>query len=98
MANKYDLKDVHVVVIIGSGAGGGTLANELVQKGIDVVLLEAGGRHEIPEFVNDEWTMFNKISWLDPRTTSGTWRVSADFVTLPAWSRKAGGRSEVPWA
>ena len=41
---KYDLKDDDVVVVIGSGAGGGTLANELCQKGIKVVLLEAGKR------------------------------------------------------
>jgi choline dehydrogenase-like flavoprotein len=33
MAN-YDLKDDSVVVVIGSGAGGGTLSNELCQKGI----------------------------------------------------------------
>ena len=41
----YDLSDDSVVVVIGSGAGGGTLANELCQKGIKVVLLEAGKRH-----------------------------------------------------
>ena len=32
MAKKFDLND-EVVVIIGSGAGGGTLGNELAQKG-----------------------------------------------------------------
>ena len=37
MAKKFDLKD-EVVVIIGSGAGGGTLGNELAQKGIDVII------------------------------------------------------------
>jgi len=36
---QYELNDDSVVVIIGSGAGGGTLANELCQKGISVVLL-----------------------------------------------------------
>ena len=36
MAAKYDLNDDGVVVVIGSGAGGGTLSNELAQKGIDV--------------------------------------------------------------
>ena len=34
---KFDNSDDSVVVIIGSGAGGGTLANELCQKGIKVV-------------------------------------------------------------
>ncbi len=40
---KFDLNDDGVVVIIGSGAGGGTLGNELAQKGVKVVILEAGG-------------------------------------------------------
>ena len=39
---KHELNDDSVVVVIGSGAGGGTLANELCQKGFKVVLLEAG--------------------------------------------------------
>ena len=41
MAAPYDLTDDKVVVIIGSGAGGGTLGNELAQKGIDVVTLKS---------------------------------------------------------
>jgi choline dehydrogenase-like flavoprotein len=95
MAAKYDLNDDKVVVVIGSGAGGGTLGNELAQKGIDVVILEAGGRHEIEEFANDEWGMFGNISWLDKRTTSGSWRVARDFAGLPAWIVKAVGGSTV---
>ena len=39
---KHALSDDSVIVVIGSGAGGGTLANELCQKGFKVVLLEAG--------------------------------------------------------
>jgi choline dehydrogenase-like flavoprotein len=42
----FDLNDEGVVVIIGSGAGGGTVANELAQKGIKSVVLEAGPRFE----------------------------------------------------
>jgi choline dehydrogenase-like flavoprotein len=94
----YDLTDDSVVVVIGSGAGGGTLANELCQKGVSVVLLEAGGHHKIDDFVNDEWGMFGKISWLDKRTTSGTWRVAKDFAGLPAWICKTVGGSTVHWA
>jgi choline dehydrogenase-like flavoprotein len=97
MSKKFSLDD-EVVVIVGSGAGGGTLGNELAQKGIDVVILEAGGRHEINDFENDEWPMFSKISWLDKRTTSGTWRVSNDFPNLPAWIVKAVGGSTTHWA
>ncbi|MFV0643713.1 MAG: GMC family oxidoreductase [Sphingomonadaceae bacterium] len=53
MAAKFDLKDEEAVVIIGSGAGGGTLANELAQKGVDkIVLLEAGKDRTRNLFVN----------------------------------------------
>ena len=97
MAN-YDLSDDSVVVVIGSGAGGSTLANELCQKGIKVVLLEAGKRYGENDFVNDEWDSFGQLSWLDKRTTSGTWRVAKDFAGLPAWICKTVGGSTVHWA
>ncbi len=98
MAAKFDLNDDSVVVIVGSGAGGGTLGNELAQKGIKTVVLEAGARHDIGDFVNDEWAAFTQLSWLDKRTTSGSWRVHKDFPGLPAWIVKAVGGSTVHWA
>ncbi len=98
MAAPFDLNDGSVVLVVGSGAGGGTLASELAQKGVRVVCLEAGGRHEMQDFDNDEWPMFSRISWLDKRTTSGTWRVAKDFSGLPAWIVKAVGGSTVHWA
>lgn len=98
MAAKFDLNDDGVVVIVGSGAGGGTLGNELAQKGIKVVVLEAGSRVEMEEFINDEWEAFSQISWLDKRTTSGSWRVAKDFAGLPAWIVKAVGGSTIHWA
>ena len=94
----FDLNDATVVVVVGSGAGGGTLSNELAQKGLKVVCLEAGGRHETEDFQNDEWGSFSQISWLDKRTTSGTWRVAKDFSGLPAWIVKAVGGSTTHWA
>jgi choline dehydrogenase-like flavoprotein len=98
MAAPYDLNDGSVVVVIGSGAGGGTLANELAQKGIDVVALEAGGRYLPEDYINDEWPSFGQLAWTDTRTTSGTWRVHTDFPGLPAWIVKAVGGSTVHWA
>ena len=95
---KIDLNDSTPVVIIGSGAGGGTLANELCQKGVKVVLLEAGKRESPESFQNDEWGSFGQISWLDKRTTSGSWRVAKDFAGLPAWICKTVGGSTVHWA
>lgn len=98
MPAPFDLNDDTVVVVIGSGAGGGTLANELAQKGVKVVCLEAGPRIENQDFVNDEWPAFSQLSWLDKRTTSGSWRVAKDFSGLPAWIVKAVGGSTVHWA
>ncbi|MDB5480457.1 MAG: 2-keto-gluconate dehydrogenase [Caulobacteraceae bacterium] len=90
--------DDSVVVIVGSGAGGGALANELCQKGVKVVLLEAGARQSSATFINDEWPSFNQIAWLDARTTSGSWRVARDFPTLPAWTCKTVGGTTAHWA
>jgi choline dehydrogenase-like flavoprotein len=95
---KFELNDDSVVVIIGSGAGGGTLANELCQKGVKVVLLEAGKRESPATFVNNEWNSFGQLAWVDKRTTSGTWRVAKDFSGLPAWVCKTVGGTTTHWA
>lgn len=96
--NKFSLDDDSVVVIVGSGAGGGTLANELCQKGIKVVVLEAGARQSQASFINDEWKSFAQLAWLDNRTTSGSWRVARDFPNLPAWICKTVGGTTTHWA
>jgi choline dehydrogenase-like flavoprotein len=98
MAAKFDLNDDSVVVVVGSGAGGGTLATDLALKGIKVVCLEAGKRHEMEDFVNDEWDSFAQLAWSDMRTTSGSWRVSRDFPNLPAWLVKAVGGTTIHFA
>jgi choline dehydrogenase-like flavoprotein len=98
MAAPFDLNDDSVVVIIGTGAGGGVLANELAQKGVSVVALEAGGRYLPQDFINDEWESFGQLAWTDPRTTSGDWRVAKDFSGLPAWIVKAVGGTTTHWA
>ncbi|MDH3662885.1 MAG: FAD-dependent monooxygenase, partial [Alphaproteobacteria bacterium] len=75
MAKQYELSDDSVVVIIGSGAGGGSLGHELCSRGIDVVMLEAGARQSTDTYVNDEWASFVQLAWLEPRTTGGDWRI-----------------------
>ena len=95
---KFEYSDDSVVVIIGSGAGGGTLANELCQKGIKVVVLEAGAMQSNATFINDEWKSFAQLAWLDKRTTSGTWRVAKDFSGLPSWICKTVGGTTTHWA
>jgi choline dehydrogenase-like flavoprotein len=51
---RFDENDSDVVVVVGSGAGGGTLANELCQGGVKTVVLEAGAHHKSDDFVDDE--------------------------------------------
>ena len=38
------------VVVVGSGAGGAVAATTLAEAGLDVVILEAGYRHQAPDF------------------------------------------------
>lgn len=96
---RFELTDDAVVVVIGSGAGGGTLSNELARRGVKVVCLEAGPRLDFTEdFVNDEWEMFERLAWLDKRTSSGGWRVAKDFPDLPVWVCKTVGGTTTHWA
>ena len=97
MPAKFDQNDSSVAVIIGSGAGGGTLANELAQKGVSSVVLEAGKRIEISDFKNDEDAMFALFTWLDPRTASGSWYVAQTSPDLPAWICKLVGGTTIHW-
>jgi choline dehydrogenase-like flavoprotein len=98
MAAPFDHNDDTVIVVIGTGAGGGVLSNELAQRGVSVVALEAGGRYLPEDYINDEWESFGQLAWLDPRTTSGDWRVARDFSGLPAWIVKAVGGTTTHWA
>lgn len=90
--------DNSVVVIIGSGAGGGTLANALAKQKIRSVVLEAGKRFTLDDIENDEWAMFKKISWLDKRIAAGGWHLAENNPNLPAWIVKTVGGSTVHWA
>ena len=91
-------QDESAVVIVGSGAGGGTMAYELTKAGIPCVVLEAGPYLKPEDYVNDEWEAFLQMAWLDARTTSGSWRVAKDFPGVPAWLVKAVGGTTTHWA
>jgi len=94
---KFELNDDGVVVIIGSGAGGGTLAHELTRRGIKVVLFEAGKRESLATFSQVPGEAFVQLTWLDPRTQSGTSSVKEDYPTLPSWTCKTLGGTTVHW-
>ena len=76
MLRTFDLDDDDLVLIIGSGAGGGTLGNELAQKGVRTLILEAGPRIEREQLLDDERQSFAQLTWLDKRTTSGSWQIA----------------------
>ena len=95
--SRTELTDDGAVVIIGSGAGGGTLAHELTRRGIKVVLLEAGQRQSLASFSQNPGEAFGQLTWLDPRTQSGTWDPVKAFPTLPVWIAKTLGGTTVHW-
>lgn len=86
MAKQYDLSNESVVVVIGSGAGGGTLSNELAQKGIDVVCLEAGARLTFADIVNDPPLMNRRMGWHDERRGVPVWLCKTVGGTTMRWS------------
>jgi len=94
---KIDLNNESAVIIIGSGAGGGTLAHELTRRGVKVVLLEAGKRQSLETFSQVPGEAFAQLTWLDTRTQSGDWGVARDFPTLPVWHCKTVGGTTVHW-
>jgi choline dehydrogenase-like flavoprotein len=97
MPQRFDLDDAGLVLIIGSGAGGGTLGNELAQKGIRTLILEAGPRIEREQHIDDERQAFAQLAWLDKRTTSGSCGLAKDSPNFPAWVCKVVGGSTVHW-
>ncbi|HXR93059.1 MAG TPA: NAD(P)-binding protein, partial [Steroidobacteraceae bacterium] len=94
---KIEHDDSSAIVIIGSGAGGGTLAHELTRRGIKVVLIEAGARQSLTTFSQNPPEAFAQLTWLEPRTQSGSWTVAQDYPTLPSWTAQTVGGTTVHW-
>ena len=55
MAQVTSSTAVHDVVVIGSGAGGGTVTKVLADLGISVLLLEAGPMIDPADFKEHMW-------------------------------------------
>ena len=58
----FSQDDSSVVVVIGSGAGGGTAVHDLTAAGVNVVCLEAGAYFTIDDWVNNEWEAFGQMA------------------------------------
>ena len=68
---QYDEDDAVDFAIVGTGAGGGTLACRLAEKGFRVVAFDAGAWwRPLQEFASDE-THQSKLFWTDERICDG---------------------------
>ena len=69
---EYRPADEVDVCIVGTGAGGGVLAQRLARFGFSVVALEAGDWHDTEyDMVSDE-AGSARLYWTDVRVTGGT--------------------------
>jgi len=68
---EYPEKEPVDFAIVGTGAGGGTLACKLAEAGFSVVAFDAGPYwRPLEDFASDE-TAQNKLYWTDPRIVDG---------------------------
>ncbi len=69
------------VIVVGSGGGGAVVAKELAERGLDVLLLEAGPRFADPE---TDWTHFESDA---NNPSSGFFRFGPADRARPPWVR-----------
>jgi choline dehydrogenase-like flavoprotein len=64
------------VCIVGSGAGGGVMAGVLSERGLSVVVLEAGGYFDAPDFTQLEIPAYQNLYWRGGPTATDDLNVS----------------------
>ncbi len=64
------------VCIVGSGAGGGVMAGVLSERGLKVVVLEAGGYYDDADFTQLEIPAYQNLFWRGGPTPTGDMNVS----------------------
>jgi choline dehydrogenase-like flavoprotein len=64
------------VCVVGSGAGGGVMAGRLSEAGLKVVVLEAGGYFEEPDFTQLELPAYQNLFWRGGPTPSADLNIS----------------------
>jgi choline dehydrogenase-like flavoprotein len=79
------------VVIVGTGAGGGTAAEVLTQAGLDVVLIEEGPLRTSRDFRLDERTAYRDLY------QEGAARATKDGSMIILQGRSVGGSTTVNW-
>lgn len=79
------------VVVVGSGAGGGVIAGELAAAGMSVVVLEAGGHYEAPDFPADELSALEALYW------RGGLNLTADNNVAILAGGTLGGGTTINW-
>ncbi|CAN0601523.1 unnamed protein product, partial [Ectocarpus sp. 12 AP-2014] len=79
------------VVIIGTGAGGGTTAEILARAGLSVILVEEGRLYHQKDFRMDELTAYASLY------QEGMSRVTKDGAIAILQGRCVGGSTTVNW-
>lgn len=92
-AADEDLQDVYEadVVIVGTGAGGGTAAEILTQAGLKVIMVEEGPLPTLQDFKMDELTAYPMLY------QEGMSRTTADGAIAIMQGRTVGGSTTVNW-
>jgi choline dehydrogenase-like flavoprotein len=80
---------IYDVLIVGTGAAGGMMAQVLAEQGLSILILEAGARlNPRQDYKNDELYMANLFNWPWPITVKG------EFPIIPATNYGVGGTTQ----
>ena len=90
-ALSADVEERCDVCVVGSGAGGAVLASRLVDLGLDVVMLEAGGHFTRDDFTLDEGDAYSQLY-----QGRGAW-ATEDLSISVLQGRTVGGSTTVNW-
>jgi choline dehydrogenase-like flavoprotein len=95
--------EIHDVIVIGSGAAGGMAAWNLTQKGVNVLVLDAGEKFDRAKFWSHvkPWEWQPRIArgqrslqfYLDLKDQPYTWEEGHYFQLTRVWGR--GGKTNV---
>jgi choline dehydrogenase-like flavoprotein len=79
------------VCVVGSGAGGGVIAGELAERGLSVIVLEAGGYYDASDFNQLEMWSQRNLYW------RGGYAPTQDDTVQMVAGATLGGGTQVNW-